>query len=143
VRERGLSMTHDLDLTEDTLDTLVSIAILRAQLLDKENDPAAPMAWREVMHCERSLAELCPASSLAGGIARAGAVSAALAAKDAHQAYELKTRYFAETELPQERRARIQHPHLAKAGLNNLLQEVSQRWRTPANGPARVFPCFA
>lgn len=149
-------MKHDLHLTEDTLDSLVSIAILRAQFLDNEMDPAAPQAWREVMHYERDLATLCPASSLAGGIARAGAISAALAAKEEHEAYQLKTLYFADADLPQERRARIQqllatheqtkairYPHLATAGLIKLLQEVNQQLRATANQPTRIFPCYA
>ena len=66
--------------TEDELDILVSAAIRRAELLDDAKSPAARDAWREVMTYEERLAAITSPNGVAGGVARAGAVRAALAA---------------------------------------------------------------
>src|SRR5271167_3758781 len=92
-------------LTEDELDTLVSIAIRRAELLDDARSPAANDAWHEVMVYEERLAATTSAKDIPGGVARVGAVRAALAAGRRLDASNLASRYLAEEELPPERRA--------------------------------------
>ena len=89
--------------TEDELDRLVSIAIQRAEILDDLHSPAAEEAWREVMLFEEQLARITPAAEMAGGVARVGAVRAALSAGDRVGAARLASLYLAEESLPRER----------------------------------------
>jgi hypothetical protein len=69
-----------LALTEDELNTLVSIAIRRAEVSDDVNSPTASDAWHEVMVYEERIASITRPEEITGGIARVGAVRAALAA---------------------------------------------------------------
>jgi hypothetical protein len=94
-------------LTEDELDVLVSAAIHRAELLDDARSPLAKDAWQEVMTYEERLAAITSPGDVLGGVARAGAVSAALAAGLRRDAERLATRYLAEDSLPSERRDTI------------------------------------
>src|SRR5437867_1838363 len=94
-------------LTEDELDTLVSIAIRRAELLDDAGSPTANDAWHEVMMYEERLAMITRPAEIAGGIARVGAVRAALAAGERLEAERLASQYLAEDLLPPERRTAI------------------------------------
>jgi uncharacterized protein (DUF697 family) len=94
-------------LTESQLDGLVSVAIRRAEELDDLGEPSQD-AWREVMTYEERLADLTSPSKIAGGIARAGAVRAALAAGMRGHAERLATKYLAEESLPAERRTAIE-----------------------------------
>ena len=94
-------------LTEDDLDVLVSVALRRAEILDELDSRSAGEAWREVMEYEKRLAELTRAAEISGGVARVGAVAAALAAGERLAAQELSAQYLAESSLPQERRAAI------------------------------------
>ncbi len=96
-----------LTLTEDDLDALVSSAILKAESLDDKGSPFAAEAWREVMFYEERLAAMTAADEIDGGVARAGAVSAALAAGDRSAANCLAARYLADDLLPGERRVVI------------------------------------
>jgi hypothetical protein len=94
--------------SEDELDTLVSFAIRRAELLEDMQSPAAGEAWHEVMAYEQQLAAITDAAAIAGGVARAGAVCAALAAGRHGEAERLASQYLAEPCLPAERRAAIE-----------------------------------
>ena len=94
-------------LTEDELDVLVSVALRRAEILDEIDSPGAGEAWREVMEYETRLAALTSPAEITGGIARVGAVAAALAAGERLLAQQLSAQYLAEALLPVERRAAI------------------------------------
>lgn len=139
-------------LTEEELDILVSIAIRRAELLDDERSPAAADAWHEVMLYERRLAEITSASEITGGVARVGAVRAALAASQRSEAARLAALYLRDPALPDERRAAIERalqedrerrsrrfPTLARIG---RLAELDE-WRTAMSGNHSVFPLAA
>ncbi len=145
----NLSAIH---LTEDELDTLVSIAIRRAEVLDDIRSPAASDAWHEVMSYEARLAAITSPSGLPGGVARVGAIRAALAAGSQAEAARLSAQYLAEEALPSERRTAVeaafkQHdaglakrfPALAKRG---RLAEV-RSLRTMMRSHPHVFPCAA
>lgn len=94
--------------TEEELDVLVSIAIRRAEVLDNSDSPGAIDAWREVMVYEERLSEMTAASEVPGGVARVGAVTAALAAGDRLRATELAQKYLSDQSLPTERRQAIE-----------------------------------
>ena len=136
-------------LAENDLDTLVSIAIRRAEILDDIGSGSAEEAWLEVLAYEERLAAMTSAADIAGGIARAGAVHAALAAGRRDHAERLAREYLEDPSLPSERRAAIEHaleeanerlaaqfPALAKSG---RLTEV-QEWRREVAKSAGVFP---
>lgn len=139
-------------LTEGELDTLVSIAIRRAELLDDMGSPAATDAWREVMAYEERLATITRPEDITGGVARVGAVRAALAAGERLEAARLASQYLAEESLPHERRIAIERafqedrerlarrfPTLAKSG---RLAELDE-WRASTSRNPRVFPLAA
>jgi hypothetical protein len=100
-------------LSEDELDTLVSIAIRRAEILDDARSAAANDAWHEVMVYEERLAAITSPSEISGGVARVGAVRAALATGRRLDASSLASRYLAEEGLPPERRAAIERAFAA------------------------------
>jgi hypothetical protein len=85
----------------DELNTLVTDAIWRAQDLESRGVCAAAGAWLEVSSIEEQLAAAFPASDCQGGIARRGAVRAALKAGDRARANALADRYFAEEAAPE------------------------------------------
>jgi hypothetical protein len=135
-------------LTEDELDTLVSIAIRRAEILEELQSPRASDAWSEIMAYEERLAEITRPEEIPGGVARVGAVTAALAAGRRSEASRLASRYLAEAQLSGERRAAIQRafqedqerlarrfPALSKSG---RLAELAE-WRAIASRSQRVF----
>ncbi len=93
--------------TEDELDILVSIGIRRAELLAEIRSPMVTAAWSEVMAYEEQLARITLSGEIAGGIARAGAVMAALAAGRRADAHNLATQYLADDTLPAERKGVI------------------------------------
>ena len=139
-------------LTEDELDTFVSIAIRRAEILDEAKSPMADEAWREVMVYEERLAAITDSAEIPGGIARAGAVMAALSAGQRLEAKRLAALYLADERLPAERRAAIERafredlerrarrfPVLAGTG---RLSEVDT-WRVAVSSSPRVFPMAA
>jgi hypothetical protein len=136
-------------LTEDELDTLVSVAIRRAEILEELKSPRATDAWSEIMAYEERLAEITRPEDISGGVARVGAVTAALAAGRRSEASRLASRYLAEGQLPAERRAAIQRafeedqerlarrfPALSRTG---RLAELAE-WRALAAKELRVFP---
>lgn len=139
-------------LTEDELDVLVSIAIHRAEVLAEIGSPSAKEAWREVKTYEEQLAAITRVDDIPGGVARVGAVTAALAAGERQEASRLASRFLAEAGLPSERqqaigqafredhdRLALRFPALAKSG---RLAELDE-WRSlVARGP-RVFPVAA
>jgi hypothetical protein len=136
-------------LTEDELDTLVSIAIRRAEILEELKSPRASDAWSEIMIYEAQLAEITRPGEIPGGVARVGAVAAALAAGRRSDAARLASRYLMEPELPSERQEAIQRafqedqerlaqrfPALSKSG---RLAELAE-WRALASRDLHVFP---
>jgi hypothetical protein len=127
--------------TEDELDSLVTGAILRAEVLQDEGSPSAASAWREVLEYERLLAQITAPTSVEGGVARVGAVFAALAAGDRVEATRL-AELFREENLPDERRAALERvfsddlerrgqrfPYLARAGRIEALDDWKVRVR--------------
>lgn len=70
--------------------------------------PNAEAAWLEVLAYEERLAAITPAAEIAGGIARAGAVHAALAAGRREEAERLARKYLSDPSLTPERRAAIE-----------------------------------
>lgn len=137
-------------LTEDELDTLVSIAIRRAEILDDARSPLASAAWQEVMLYEERLAAMTSPEALPGGVARVGAVWSALAAGERIEATRLATQYRAEKLLPPERRVAMDRafqtdqerlgrrfPAITRRG---ILADLAN-WRTTVtSGNLRVFP---
>ena len=141
--------------TEDELDMLVSIAIRRAELLVDMKSPMSAAAWHEVMTYEEHLARLTAPAEIAGGVARAGAVMAALAAGQRSDAQRLASQYLAEDALPSERRIVIeraikqdakrladQFPALTKQGGLGWIAEL-EMWRSNVLASPHVFPCSA
>ncbi|HSG40868.1 MAG TPA: hypothetical protein VLE27_14615 [Thermoanaerobaculia bacterium] len=84
------------------------MAIRRAEVLEEQKSPRAGDAWSEVMAYEERLAEITRPQDISGGVARVGAVTAALAAGRRSEASRLASRYLAEDQLSAERRAAIQ-----------------------------------
>jgi hypothetical protein len=137
-------------LTEDELDMLVSIAIRRAEILDETQSPGAAEAWTEVMVYEERLTALTRPEEMPGGVARVGAVTAALAAGRRSDAARLAARYLAEEGFPSERQEAVRRafqedeerlarrfPALAKSG---RLAELAD-WRASTSAfEAHVFP---
>lgn len=121
-----MKKTPAIVLTEDELDTLVSIAIRRAELLDDIGSPTANDAWQEVMVYEERLAMITSADEITGGVARVGAIRAALAAGQRLDADRLASQYLNDAALPAERRAAI----------SQVLREDQERL-------ARRFPALA
>jgi hypothetical protein len=147
-----MTNTALIALTEDELDTLVSIAIQRAELLDDIGAPTANDAWYEVMVYEERLTTITNPGDITGGIARVGAVRAALAAGLRLEAARLASKYLAEDSLPTERRIAIERvfqedqerrarrfPALARSG---RLAELDE-WRAITSRNPRVFPWAA
>ncbi len=91
-------------MTIDTLNTLVSGAIWRAEQLD-QMDMEAGSVWMEVSKLEEALAKVLPVKEPEGRIARRGAVRAALKAKQHGRARGLAAQYTAEERAPKSLRA--------------------------------------
>jgi len=124
-----------MDLSEDELDTLVSIAIRRAEILAESQAPNANEAWYEVMIYEERLAALTRPEDVPGGIARVGAVTAALAAGRRDKALRLASSYLAEDSLSSERRAAIQRA--LKEEQIRARGDLHERiWRMPSLYPS-------
>ena len=140
-------------LSEDDLDVLVSIAIQRAELLSEQHLANAREAWREVMEYEIRLVDLTDAGDVPGGVARVGAIAAALAAGHRYDAMSLRKKYLDDDSLPMERRKAIDrvfaedqeirkklYPSLTRRG--GRLEDLAE-WRRAGAAQPRVFPCFA
>jgi len=100
----------------DTLNTLVSGAIWRAEQLEGHGIRPASQAWVEVSSLEEELAKVFPVSESEGRIARRGAVRAALKAGDYTRAIALAEGYLAEEAAPKS----------LKAALREILEEDAQ-----------------
>ncbi len=150
-------MKHDhlIAPSEDELDTLVSIAIRRAELLDEQTPSAARAAWSEVMAFEERLAAITDAGDISGGIARVGAIQAALAAGLRKDAKQLQAKYLLDKNLSTERKAAIErafasdqarqalrYPSLANTGTLARLVELDA-WRMSIASRPHVFPIAA
>lgn len=92
----------------NSLHTLVTGAIWRAEQLEDQGTSSAPLAWAEVSSREEELANALPVSQPEGRIARRGAVLAALKARDHARAHALAERYLAEKGTPKSLRAALQ-----------------------------------
>ena len=84
----------------DTLHTLVSSAIWRAEQLEDRGLGSAALAWAEVSQLEEQLAGVFPLTEPEGKIARRGAVRAALKAGDYARAHMLVRRFTGEDGTP-------------------------------------------
>lgn len=100
----------------DTLNTLVSGAIWRAEQLETHGIRPAAQAWAEVSSLEEELARALPLSESEGRIARRGAVRAALKAGDYPRAHALADGYLAEEGAPRS----------LKTALRKILEEDAQ-----------------
>ena len=103
----------------DTLNTLVSEAIWRAEQLEDLRIPSS-REWTEVSSLEEELANALPVSDLEGRIARRGAVSAALKAGDYTRAQALADSYLCDRDAPES----------LKAALYEILEEDSEALAT-------------
>jgi hypothetical protein len=108
-------------MTYDTLNTLVTSAIWRAEQLDELGLETACFAWSEVSTIEERLAKIMPAKEAEGRIARRGAVSAALKAKDHVRAQSLVERYAAEDGVPKALRTDLRE--MLKADVKELSEQ--------------------
>lgn len=88
----------------DSLNTLVTGAIWRAEQLEDRGVESAALAWKEVSLIEEELANALAVSEPEGRIARRGAVGAALSAGDYARAEALVMRYTSEDAAPAELR---------------------------------------
>jgi hypothetical protein len=100
----------------DTLNTLVTDAIWRAEELETRGIPSASLAWAEVSSIEEDLAKAHPVSGVQGRIARRGAVRAALKAGDYSRAYALADGYLGEENAPES----------LKTALREIVEEYTQ-----------------
>jgi hypothetical protein len=100
----------------DTLNTLVTDAIWRAEELESCGRSSAAVAWAEVSTIEEDLARAHSVSEVQGRIARRGAVTAALKARDYTRAYALVDGYLAEENAPES----------LKTELREILEENAQ-----------------
>ena len=91
----------------DTLNTLVTGAIWRAEQLEAHGINPASQAWSEVSALEEALAKAHPVSESEGRIARRGAVRAALKAGDYSRAQKLVEGYLAEKGVPKSLKAAL------------------------------------
>jgi hypothetical protein len=99
----------------DTLNTLVTGAIWRAEELESRGIPS-DSAWAEVSAFEEDLARAHPVSEGQGRIARRGAVRAALRSGNYARAYALADSYLAEGAAPES----------LKAALRTILEDNAQ-----------------
>jgi hypothetical protein len=105
---RRLSISRNGGIMEtDTLNTLVTGAIWRAEQLEARGIRTASQAWTEVSSLEEELAKAHPVSESQGRIARRGAVRAALKAGDYARADALADGYLAEEGAPESLRASL------------------------------------
>lgn len=87
-------------MSTDSLHSLVTAAIWRAEQLKEHGVSSAPLAWAEVSSLEEELAAILLNSQPEGRIARRGAVRAALKARDYARAEALVQRFVAEENTP-------------------------------------------
>jgi hypothetical protein len=83
----------------DTLYTLVSEVIRRAEVLEDLRAPGATDAYRDVSRLEERIAGLVPPIGVEGVIARRGAVTAAISGKEPRRAIELVDRFRSEPDV--------------------------------------------
>ena len=100
----------------DSLNTLVTGAIWRAEQLEAHGIRPTSQAWAEVSSLEEELAKVLPVSESEGRIARRGAVRAALKAGDYDRALGLAESYRAEEAAPKS----------LKTELRKILEDDSQ-----------------
>jgi len=105
--------------------SLITEAIRRAEVLEDLRAPGARSAHLDVSLLEEKIAEILPTSDPEGGLARRGAVRAALAARETARAQQLAERFLAEAGANEDLRA-------------DLLQLLEQAERSIANRFPRV-----
>jgi len=113
---------RDKFMTVDTLHTLVSGAIWRAEQLDDLGLDTLS-AWCDVSRLEEEIAKNLPVKEAEGCIARRGAVRAALKAQDYIRAHDLVKGYITEPNAPA-----------------SLCTELNNMMKVDTNGLAEEFP---
>lgn len=91
----------------ESLYPLVTEAIRRAEMLEDLGAPGAGAAYQDVSLIEEKIAELLPTSDHEGAVARRGAVTAAIAAKDFVRVQTLVARYTSEKDASAELMAEL------------------------------------
>ena len=94
-------------MTAEELYPLVTEAIRRAETLEDLQAPGKAKAYLDVSLLEEKIAETLPASDPEGAVARRGAVSAALSAREYGRARELIERFLAEDDVAAELREEL------------------------------------
>jgi ParB-like chromosome segregation protein Spo0J len=94
-------------MSTDSLHSLVTAAIWRAEQLEEHGVSSSPLAWAEVSSLAEELANAIPISQPEGRIARRGAVRAALKAHNYARAYALTQQYLAEEDAPKALRSAL------------------------------------
>ena len=130
------------DVEPDTLNTLVTGAIWRAEQLEAQGLHTAPQAWAEVSSLEEELAKALPVSESEGRIARRGAVRAALKASDYPRAQKLAAHYAAQEGAPKSLKTALRQileeddramasrfPNASKHHSVSEARELAQRFR--------------
>jgi hypothetical protein len=116
------------------LNGLVSSAIYRAERFNDMESPAAMDAWCDVMTYEEQLAELTEAGTVAGRVARVGAVRAAIYAGQFQDAQRLAGIYLGDPTLPSDVREAIGRT-LAEAEADGQgVQDNATSRRNSSNG---------
>lgn len=118
----------------DTLNLLTSEAILRAEVLSDLGAPGAQAAHLEVSLMEERIADLAPASSTEGALARHGAVGAAVLAGRMDRADALVAVYCADTEASEELRMELPAlvARLAEADLSERRDAITRGFPSAA-----------
>ena len=124
-------------MTVDTLYTLVTGAIWRAEQLDELGSEAANRAWREVSELEEEIAKMVPATQTEGRVARRGAVRAALKARDYVRARDLAESYAAEQDVPRALCGELRD--MLQADANELSEEFPSAARHYAPSDLQVL----
>jgi hypothetical protein len=113
----------------ETLYSLVSTAIWRAEQAEDGMPDSAAALWAEVSSLEEQLAKVIPALEAEGRIARRGAVRAALKASDLVRARTLVDRFANENGCPRELVAELRAMMSTDEQIRQLLDEVpTEEW---------------
>src|ERR1700722_7107699 len=103
-------MQNGCGLTSMVIETLYpqgTEPIRKAEVLDEIGAPGARDAYRDVSLIEERIATILPPSDVEGVVARRGAVTAAISARDYRRAETLAARFVAEVGLPATAKAEL------------------------------------
>ncbi len=113
----------------DTLNTLVTDAIWRVEELDALGIRPNSLEWARVSALEEELAKAFPASDPQGRVARRGAITAALKARDYDRVQALLDTYLSE----------LTAPDPFKASLSEILREADQEMASRFQNAAALY----